>query len=142
VEVAEVSRVSDQDNSVIVRVYAPSEYARKIAGIRVQEVTITNPMDQYVERIQDDTIICRCERVTAGEIRELIRQGYRDLNEIKTVSRAMMGACGSKTCSSLIHRLFLDEGIDPQKIMAQTRRPIFIEVELGCFAGATEEKSE
>ena len=134
VEVREVTAIEGNDRTVIVRVKAPAEFARQIAGIRVQELTVSRPMDHYVQRIEDDTIICRCERVTAGEIRDLVRQGYRDLNEIKTVTRAMMGACGSKTCHSLIYRLFKDEGIDPSKIQDQTKRPIFIEVPLGAFA--------
>ncbi len=142
VEVAEISTLKKNDRTIIVRVYAPEEYARKIAGIQVQEITAIQPMDHYVQRIADDTIVCRCERVTAGEIRELIRKGMTDLNEIKTVTRAMMGACGSKTCSGLIHRLFLDEGIDPSKVQAQTKRPIFMEVPLGTFAGLPSEEDK
>ncbi len=143
VEVAEISTLKRNDRTIVVRVYAPVEYAQKIAGIQVQEITAIQPMDNYVQRIEDDTIVCRCERVTAGEIRELIRKGMTDLNEIKTVTRAMMGACGSKTCSGLIHRLLLDEGIDPSKVKAQTKRPIFMEVPLGVFAGlpSREDKS-
>ena len=68
-------------------------------------------MDRYVERTADDTIVCRCERVTAGEIRKLIREGVRDINEIKAVTRAGMGSCGAKTCTPLIHRLFREEGV-------------------------------
>lgn len=140
VEVVDVTAIEGNKKTCIVRVKAPASYAKQIAGIRVQEVTISRPMDQYVQHIEDDTIICRCERVTAGEIRRLIRAGYRDLNEIKTVTRAMMGACGSKTCHSLIYRLFMDEGVDPSKLTDQTKRPIFVEVPLGIFANCSEEK--
>jgi hypothetical protein len=49
-----------------------------------------------------------------------------------------MGACGSKTCTSLILRLFRDEGVDASEITVATRRPIFIEVPLGIFAGVDE----
>jgi sarcosine oxidase subunit alpha len=101
----------------------------------MQEEQVTVPMDHYVKHIADDTIVCRCERVTAGEIRALIRQGYRDINEIKAVSRAGMGSCGAKTCTSLIHRLFRDEGIAEGEIVDQRNRPLFIEVPLGIFAG-------
>ena len=72
---------------------------------------MAEPMDHYVERLTDDMVVCRCERVTAGEIRALIRRGYRDINEIKAVTRAGMGSCGSKTCTALIRRLFREEGI-------------------------------
>ncbi len=101
----------------------------------MQEEQVTQPMNHYVQHIADDTIVCRCERVTAGEIRALIRQGYRDLNEIKAITRAAMGACGSKTCHALIFRLFRDEGIILSDVTDTTRRPLFIEVPLKVFAG-------
>ena len=140
VEVTGVRAVKAFDRTIAVKVRAPREYAKRIAGILIQEETVTRPMDQYVERITDDTIVCRCERVSAGEIRELIREGYRDINEIKAVSRAGMGSCGAKTCTSLIHRLFWDEGISDAEVVDQIERPLFMEVPLGAFAGALEEQ--
>jgi NADPH-dependent 2,4-dienoyl-CoA reductase/sulfur reductase-like enzyme/Fe-S-cluster-containing hydrogenase component 2/bacterioferritin-associated ferredoxin len=134
VEVVGVRTIRAFDRTIAVRVRAPREYAKRIAGIQIQEELVTKPMDHYVERITDDTIVCRCERVTAGEIRELIRQGYRDINEIKAVSRAGMGSCGAKTCTDLIHRLFRDEGIPDAEVTDQINRPLFMEVPLGVFA--------
>jgi NAD(P)H-nitrite reductase large subunit len=122
----------------LVKVRAPAEYARRIAGIRVQEQRLAEPLDTYVVRVEDDMVVCRCERVTAAEIRELIRRGYRDVNEIKAVTRAGMGACGSKTCASLIRRLFRDEGVPDAEVIEGVRRPLFMEVPLGLFAGVTE----
>lgn len=139
-EVLGLHSIANNDRTLVVQVQAPKEVARRIAGIRIQESPITQPMDQYVKHIADDTIICRCERVTAGEIRALIKQGYRDINEIKTVTRAGMGACGSKTCNALIHRLFRDEGVPSHEVVDNTRRPVFIEVPLGIFAGATDDQ--
>jgi len=137
VEVIGVRAIKAFDRTIAVKVRAPREYAKRIAGILVQEQAVTRPMDHYVERIADDTIVCRCERVTAAEIRELIRQGYRDINEIKAVSRAGMGACGAKTCTDLIHRLFRDEGVPNAEVVDQPVRPLFIEVPLGVFAGVS-----
>lgn len=134
-QVVKVEQVPSRDHTIIVKVKAPREVAARIAGIRVQEEQVTQPMNNYVDHITDDTIVCRCERVTAGEIRSLIRQGYRDLNEIKAITRAAMGACGSKTCHSLLFRLFRDEGIILSEVTDTTRRPIFIEVPLKVFAG-------
>ncbi len=135
-EVTNVHARAPKDRTLIVTVQAPKAYASKIAGIRIQDSAITLPLDNYVEHIADDTIICRCERVTAGEIRALIRQGYRDMNELKIVTRAGMGACGAKTCNMMIHRLFQEEGVPMGQIADHTKRPIFIEVPLGIFAGA------
>jgi sarcosine oxidase subunit alpha len=138
VEVTQVRAVKAFDRTIAVKVRAPREYAKRIAGIQIQEQFVTRPMDQYVERITDDTIVCRCERVSAFEIRELIRQGYRDINEIKAVSRAGMGSCGAKTCTPLIHRLFRDEGIADAEVVDQIDRPLFMEVPLGVFAGVSD----
>ncbi|MEN6411108.1 MAG: (2Fe-2S)-binding protein, partial [Anaerolineaceae bacterium] len=141
-EVIGVDMIKNRDRTLIIKVRAPRAYAREIAGIRIQESRLTQPMDHYVEHISDDTIVCRCERVTAGEIRQLIHGGMRDINEIKAVTRAGMGACGSKTCNALIHRLFRDEGIKDSDVVDQTRRPIFVEVPLSVFAGVREEEEE
>lgn len=140
-EVVKIEQVPSRDHTIIVKVRAPREVATRIAGIRIQEEPVTQPMNHYVDHISNDTIVCRCERVTAGEIRALIRQGYRDLNEIKAITRAAMGACGSKTCHSLIVRLFRDEGIILSEVTDTTRRPVFIEVPLKVFAGMDGEES-
>lgn len=141
-EVVKVERVASRDHTIVVKVRAPQEVARRIAGIRIQEEQVTQPMNHYVDHISDDTIICRCERVTAGEIRTLIRQGYRDLNEIKAITRAAMGACAAKTCHALLVRLFRDEGIILSEVTDTTRRPLFIEVPLKVFAGSGEDSHE
>jgi sarcosine oxidase subunit alpha len=140
VEVGAVKTVKANDRTVIVKVRAPKEFAKRIAGIRVQPLETAEPMAHYVERISADTVICRCERVTAGEIRKLIREGVRDINEIKAVTRAGMGSCGAKTCTPLIHRLFREEGVPESEIVDQPKRPLFIEVPLGVFAGLEQEE--
>jgi sarcosine oxidase subunit alpha len=135
VNIIDIDSIPSNDHTLIIRVEVPKEIARKIAGIQVQDDPITQPMEHYVKNIEDETIICRCERVTAGEIRSLIKQGMRDINEIKAITRAGMGACGSKTCNALIHRLFRDEGINSSEVTDQTKRPVFIEVPAGVYAG-------
>lgn len=49
-----------------------------------------------------DTIICRCEDITLGEIREQIAQGKHTLEEIKRACRTGMGPCQGRTCAPLI----------------------------------------
>ena len=69
-----------------------------------------------------------------GEIRELIKNGITDLNQIKAISRAGMGPCGSKTCDNLIRQIMREKRIPPSKIIENVRRPVFVEVPLGKFA--------
>jgi sarcosine oxidase, subunit alpha len=135
VEVLAVKALKANDRTVLVKVRAPVEYAKKIAGIRVQDEAVSEPMDMYISRMTDDTMICRCERVSAGEIRKHIRAGARDISQIKALTRLSMGSCGAKTCTPLIHRLFREEGIPEGQIVDQPKRPLFMEVSLGAFAG-------
>ena len=135
VEVLAVKALKANDRTVLVKVRAPVEYAKKIAGIRVQDEAVSGPMDLYISRTADDTMICRCERVSAGEIRKHIRAGARDISQIKALTRLSMGSCGAKTCTPLIHRLFREEGIPEDEIVDQPKRPLFMEVSLGAFAG-------
>jgi bacterioferritin-associated ferredoxin len=138
VEVAQVLPVGQGQPGLLVKVKAPRGWAVRVAGIRVQDPRGCEPMKTYAPRVGDDTIVCRCERVTAGEIRELIRSGSRDINEIKTVTRAGMGACGSKTCNSIIKALFRQEGVDLEDVTDNVERPLFMEAPLGVFAGVKE----
>jgi sarcosine oxidase subunit alpha len=138
VEVVTVRQPRFADQALLVRLKAPREIAKRIAGIRAQDPWVSEPLEETVKRIPDDEIICRCERVTAGEIRGLIRSGVRDMNYIKAVTRAGMGACGSKTCTNLIKRLFREEGVVLDAVRENTQRPLFIEVPLGVFAGVSE----
>ncbi len=131
-------RALRREHTVLVRVRAPRAIAKRIAGLRVQPPEVGTPLPAPVTPIADDEIVCRCERVTAGEIRALIRQGCRDVNEIKAITRAGMGACGGKTCTALIHRLFREEGVPPTEITPNVKRPLFVEVPLGVFAGGPE----
>jgi sarcosine oxidase subunit alpha len=137
VEVVGVKAIKANDRTVIIKVRAPKEYAKRIAGIRIQPEKESEAMDRYVKRTADDTIICRCERVMAGEIRDLIRGGVRDINQLKAVTRTSMGSCGAKTCTPLIHRLFREEGVPESEIVDQPKRPLFMEVPLGVFAGVS-----
>ena len=137
-EVTQVAAGKKMDRTLLVRMKAPGSIAGRIAGIQVQRPEVSEPMAHYVQRMRDDTVVCRCERVTAGEIRALIRAGMRDVNEIKTVTRAGMGACGAKTCGSLVDYLFRQEGVPLDERVPNVQRPLFVEVPLGVFCSSSE----
>ena len=93
------------------------------------------PAEWTGESVPDDTIVCRCERITAGEVRTEIRAGVVDMNILKATIRTGMGACGGKTCTELILRLYREEGIDLSQVTLPTNRPFVAEVPLSVFAG-------
>jgi len=121
--------------TLMVQVQMDKGKALKAAGIWLKEVP-SEPLETYERELLPDTaVVCRCERVTAGEIRKAIREGVRDLNHLKAVTRAGMGACGSKTCRPMILKLFREEGVDLKGVTDRTDRPLFVEVPLGHFTG-------
>ena len=121
----------------------PKDIARQVAGFKIQRDEVTLPKNQtIVDKILDDAIVCRCERVTAGEIRPLIRRGVKDLNQIKAITRAGMGACGAKTCENVILQMYREEGIPLEEVTLNTRRPVFIEAPLGIFSNIPWKKNE
>jgi len=125
----------------LVSVRLPSEIAKIAVGIKLIKSGFTEEMDFYQQPYTDDDIIvCRCERVSVGEIRKWIRYGVRDFNELKALTKAGMGACGGKTCTSLVNRIFREEGIKLEKIIPGTKRPLFVEVPMGVFAGIKTKK--
>jgi len=135
VEVGRVRAPKSADRALLVRVTAPAEIAPRIAGIRVQEPWQAEQAERFEARVGDEEIVCRCERVTARELRDLIHQGVRDMNHLKAITRCGMGACGGKTCPNLIKRIFKEEGVRTDQVTDLTRRPLFMEVPLGAFAG-------
>ena len=128
--------------TLMVHIRVDRPVAKQVVGIWVQEQQI-EPMAVYEKAPPPDAaIICRCERVSAGEIRAAIRAGVRDLNQLKALTRAGMGACGSKTCRPMIWRMFKEEGVDLGTVTDRVDRPLFVEVPIGAFAGIAEQSHE
>lgn len=123
-------------HTLIVRVQVPAEIATQAAGIQlIAGWDQKDPhSDLYLEETEQETIICRCEHVSADAIRALIREGVRDINQIKAVTKATMGSCGGKTCLSLIKKIFREEGIPLDEVTDPIQRPVFVEIPLETLA--------
>ncbi len=138
-ELAVINIRNTNTKTQIIQVKAPSYIAKKIAGVRIQEPSVSNAWESpRLDTIDDTVIVCRCERVTAGEIRKWIRKGITDMNQLKQLTRAGMGACGGKTCESLILRMYKEEGYSLQDITYNTRRPLYVEMPLEILSKTKE----
>lgn len=125
-----------RDRARLVVLETEPEKANQIGGICIQPESVTKPITTVMPPASDDDVIlCRCERVTIGQVRRMIRAGITDLNQIKAVLGIGMGACGSKTCGPLLLSLFRREGVPMEKITPFVQRPLMAEVPLGFFAG-------
>ncbi len=81
------------------RVAALERALRQIAEFRVTlEAAFPFPVD-IAEEMPDDTILCRCEAVTAGEFRSSAHALEADeINRAKAFSRCGMGRCQGRVC--------------------------------------------
>ncbi|MFV3074932.1 FAD-dependent oxidoreductase [Niveispirillum fermenti] len=83
----------------------------------------------------DDTIICRCEEVTAGEVRALCGMGMPGPNQIKAATRTGMGPCQGRQCGYTLTRLLAAaQGRPPGEVGFLHVRPPLKPVTLGELA--------
>jgi NADPH-dependent 2,4-dienoyl-CoA reductase/sulfur reductase-like enzyme len=51
-----------------------------------------------IHALADETVVCRCEEITASELRENVDYGGADANRAKSLSRVGMGRCQGRFC--------------------------------------------
>ena len=56
----------------------------------------------WVSHSSDPVTICRCEDITAGEIRRVIQNGVNDIGSLKKMTRVGMGRCQGRYCGPLV----------------------------------------
>jgi len=123
-KVEKVLNTKAQDRTPIVSLVIPKEFSMAVRCFSIE--------DYY----SDNTIVCRCEEITLGEIRELIRKGYQSVDEIKRISRAGMGPCQGRTCRQLImQELASATGKKISELNISTFRPPAKPIKLGAFSG-------
>ena len=55
---------------------------------------------RFASMLPDETIVCRCEAITAGELRRVVREtGAKEANRAKAFSRVGMGRCQGRFCA-------------------------------------------
>lgn len=129
-----------RDSSALVTLKVARDLAPQVAGIRIQPEEASRPTTTVMPpESDDDVIVCRCERVSMGRIRRAIRSGVRDMNQLKGMVNAGLGACCGKTCEPVIQSILRRESIPPEEITRFTERPLVAEVPLGTFAGMNTE---
>lgn len=60
--------------------------------------------------IGDDVMICRCEEVRAGDIRQVVREGHWEINRVKAHCRVGMGRCQGRMCGAAAAEIIACEG--------------------------------
>ena len=88
----------------------------------------------------DETLICRCENVRLGEIRQSLADGARDLYGIKLRTRLGMGSCQGRYCMTNAAMLISKQtGCPVEDLGIQSVRPPVFPVRLKHIAGEYQE---
>lgn len=83
----------------------------------------------------DDVILCRCEEITAGQIRAVARQGCQGPNQAKAFLRAGMGPCQGRMCGAAVAEVMAEIHQRPVAEIGTYRvRPPFKPITVGELA--------
>jgi NADPH-dependent 2,4-dienoyl-CoA reductase/sulfur reductase-like enzyme len=55
------------------------------------------------------TLVCRCEEVNAGTIRQSTKLGCSEINQVKALTRAGMGVCQGRYCGTTVSAILSEE---------------------------------
>lgn len=90
--------------------------------------------DSLVNAVCDRTVICRCEGVTAGQIRAADAVGWNDRNSVKGATRAGMGPCQGRECAPAVAALCGASGSAEPFPARMPIKPVPIRVAMGLSA--------
>lgn len=77
---------------------------RDLEARAILEAIFRLPPD-WLDVQPEDTLLCRCESVSRGEVEQAIAQGAAGPNQLKAFTRCGMGPCQGRQCGEAISRL-------------------------------------
>jgi NADPH-dependent 2,4-dienoyl-CoA reductase/sulfur reductase-like enzyme len=114
----------------IARRAAAHEVARRMAAAHGIPTRDAGSGSGWLRWLTDDTVVCRCEEVTAGRLRETAAATCStDPVSVKLTSRAGLGICQGRMCSPAVSAVLGAPG-------ALEARPVVTPVRLGDLARA------
>jgi thioredoxin reductase len=97
--------------------------------------TLYRPRDE--NRVpRDDVLVCRCEEVTAGDVRRFVELGCQGPNQAKSFGRCGMGPCQGRLCGLTVTEVIADaRKVSPATVGYYRIRPPIKPLTLGELAG-------
>ncbi|MFN8723309.1 MAG: NAD(P)/FAD-dependent oxidoreductase [Rhodospirillales bacterium] len=103
-------------------VAARTDLARHMAGRRFVDLLYRPGAETRIP--SGDTVVCRCEEVTAAAIVEAVGQGVQGPNQMKAFLRCGMGPCQGRLCGLTVTELVADaRGVPPDAVGHYRIRP-------------------
>ena len=124
-------------------VISPAEAGRRAAGARRQLAVLRAARgflryvfapDPKIFDVPDETLVCRCECVSAGAIRKAVAEGFHEVNEVKRVTRCGMGQCQGRMCGPALAEITARaQGARPDAVGCLRMRSPFRPVKLETY---------
>jgi NADPH-dependent 2,4-dienoyl-CoA reductase/sulfur reductase-like enzyme len=113
-----------------------------VAGMRRQAMALRPFLDALyapsaavLAPPEDTTPVCRCEEITAGQVRAAARLGATGPNQVKAFLRAGMGACQGRMCGATVARLVAEaHGVQPEAVAPLRPRAPYKPLTVGQLA--------
>ena len=126
----------DARTELVQRENTVSAQLREQLRIRPFLDAVYRPMDSHRKPKDDSVIVCRCEEVTAGQIRAYAQLGCQGPNQTKAFGRCGMGPCQGRLCGLTVSELLAQaRGVSPAEVGYYRIRPPIKPVTLGDLAG-------
>ena len=124
-------------------VISPAEAGRRAAGARRKLAVLRAARgflryvfapDPKIFDVPDETLVCRCECVSAGAIRKAVAEGFHEVNEVKRVTRCGMGQCQGRMCGPALAEITARaQGARPDTVGCLHMRSPFRPVKLETY---------
>ena len=124
-------------------VISPAEAGRRAAGARRKLAVLRAARgflryvfapDPKIFDVPDETLVCRCECVSAGAIRKAVAEGFHEVNEVKRVTRCGMGQCQGRMCGPALAEITARaQGARPDAVGCLHTRSPFRPVKLETY---------
>jgi NADPH-dependent 2,4-dienoyl-CoA reductase/sulfur reductase-like enzyme len=114
---------------------ARQQWRRAMRGRRFLDM-LYKPAQTFLAPRSPDVIVCRCEEVTAGQIRETVRTlAVPGPNQLKAFLRCGMGPCQGRLCGPTVTAIMAEErGVPMAEIGYYRLRPPFKPITVGEIA--------
>ncbi|CAN5230506.1 N/A [soil metagenome] len=78
--------------------------------------------EDWAAKAPDELIVCRCENISAGELRQVVREtGTDEINRLKALSRIGMGRCQGRMCGVAAAELLAHASGKPIEFVGRLR---------------------
>jgi bacterioferritin-associated ferredoxin len=88
----------------------------------------------WLDTLEPDTVVCRCEEVSVAEIDTAIGAGARDSRSVRLLSRSGMGWCQGRECGYATSCLVAARTGQPPDLANGASRPVAAPIPLGLLA--------